>query len=78
MHETVQRDSERRLQTDHAERASLELLHLHVASVGGVVGGDRVHSAGDDALDHRLDIRGRPQGRLHLVVAVVGRRVLVG
>ena len=70
--------AEGRLESDDAERAALELLHLLAAGMRRVIGGDGVDGAGRDAVDHRSTSHAAAQRRLHLVVAVVGRHVAVG
>ena len=49
MIELFERQPKRRFQADDAERAALELLHFFVAGMRGMVGGDGVDRAVDQA-----------------------------
>ncbi len=72
------REAQRGLQADDAVGRVLELHFLLVHRVRRVVGGDRVHHAVEDALDHGVAVGSRAQRRTHLGVGVVAAHVLLG
>src|SRR2546422_1725942 len=61
MHQFLERQPQRGLQPDDAERALLEFLHLLTARMRRVVGRNRVHHARGNALDYRSRIAFRSQ-----------------
>ena len=69
-------NGERRLETDDAHGAPGEALGLFLRAVRRVVGCDHVHRAVEDALEQRVPVGLRAQGRVHLEAAVLAQVVL--
>ena len=66
-------DRDQGLQADDAERGLVDLAHLLLAGVRGVVGGEDLDRAVLEAADDRLDVAPGPQRRVHLEVGVERR-----
>ena len=71
MHEAVEADRDGRFEADDAERRAVELHHLLVGVVRRVVGGNDVHGAVDDAVEHGVAVGRFPQRRVHATGRVV-------
>ena len=74
----AQAEAERGFKAGDAVRRQLEFDFLLVHRVRRVIGGDRVHHAVENALDHGVAIGSRAQRRIHLGVRVVEADVLFG
>ncbi len=75
VHEPIEAERKRRLETDDAERRAVELERLLVGMMRRVVGGDDVDRPVAEALDHRRTIGLFAQRRIHLEVRVVAAAV---
>ena len=74
VHQPIERNRNRRLEADDAERRAIELDVLLVGVMRRVIGGDDVDAAVGDALQHGVAVAGLAQRRVHLGVGVVGHR----
>ena len=74
----AQAQPERGLEAGDAVGRALELHFLLVHGVGRMVGGDGIHHAIEDGLDHGVAVGRRAQRRIHLGVGVVEADVLFG
>ncbi len=68
--------AQRRLQAGNPIRRIFKLDFLLMHGVGRVIGGDGVHDAIQNGLDHGVSIKRGPQRRVHLRVRVVEAHVL--
>lgn len=75
-HKVRVENGERRLETDNAHGAPGEAPGLFLRAVRRVVGRDHVHRAVEDALEQRVPVCLRAQGRVHLEAAVLAQVVL--
>ncbi len=66
----AQRQSERRLRTDHAEWGHVELLFLILNGVRGMVCGDHINGPVAEAGQDRLPVRLGPKRRVHFCVGI--------
>src|SRR5947209_3070116 len=77
MIQTLECQSESCLESDDAERTSLEFLHFLCTGVRSMIGRDGVDCASYKPVCNRVHIARLTQRRLHFVVAVVGGHVSV-
>src|SRR5688500_8084258 len=71
-------EGERGLEAEDAVGGVLEFELFFLGEVGGVVGGEAVDRAVDDAADAGICVALSPQGRVHLVVRVERAAGFVG
>ena len=71
MDQPVEDERHARFEPDDPEGRLVELDALFVGVMRRVVGRDRVDGSVGNAFDHRVDVGGFPQRRIHLAIGVV-------